>query len=256
MPSVSDLASGAIFAPGVAPDTQIEGLALEGLADPKGMSVREPASTSQSRRGESALLVLAVFGASTTIAVADGLARVFAAGVLGALLTLAIVGWKVGGHVTSLVWLWVGKQKTEAVLRQLDDDWSCEHDIPHRRGMWDHVLVGPSGVYMLESKDLARPADVTADALCAGRWKQSAGRLRGEAIALKNEFTDLGVQATYVQPVVVVWGEFAQRRWEEGGVAYVQGAELLEWLQQRPRTLRTNQVGALRSAVRELAARA
>jgi hypothetical protein len=109
---------------------------------------------------------------------------------------------------------------------------------------------------MLESKDLARPADVTADALCAGRWKQSAGRLRGEAIALKNEFTDLGVQATYVQPVVVVWGEFAQRRWEEGGVAYVQGAELLEWLQQRPRTLRTNQVGALRSAVRELAARA
>jgi hypothetical protein len=53
-----------------------------------------------------------------------------------------------------------------------------------------------------------------------------------------------------------VWGEFAQRRWEEGGVAYVQGAELLEWLQQRPRTLRTNQVGALRSAVRELAARA
>jgi hypothetical protein len=240
----------------VAPDTQIEGLALEGIADPRGMSVREPASTSQSRRGESALLVLAVFGASTTIAVADGLAQVFAAGVLGALLTLAIVGWKVGGHVTSLVWLWVGKQKTEAVLRQLDDDWSCEHDIPHRRGMWDHVLVGPSGVYMLESKDLARPADVTADALCAGRWKQSAGRLRGEAIALKNEFTDLGMQATYVQPVVVVWGEFAQRRWEEGGVAYVQGAELLEWLQQRPRTLRTTQVGALRSAVRELAARA
>ena len=69
------------------------------------MSVREPASTSPSRRGESALLVLAVFGASTTIAVADGLAQVFAAGVLGALLTLAIVGWKVGGHVTSLVWL-------------------------------------------------------------------------------------------------------------------------------------------------------
>ena len=120
-------------------DTQIEGLALEGTADPRGMSVREPASTSPSRRGESALLVLAVFGASTTIAVADGLAQVFAAGVLGALLTLAIVGWKVGGHVTSLVWLWVGKQKTEAVLRQLDDDWSCEHDIPHRRGMWDHV---------------------------------------------------------------------------------------------------------------------
>jgi hypothetical protein len=59
-----------------------------------------------------------------------------------------------------------------------------------------------------------------------------------------------------VQPVVVVWGEFAQRRWEEGGVAYVQGSELLEWLQQRPRTLRTRQVGALRSAVRELAARA
>lgn len=237
-------------------DTQIEGLALGGSAEGKGMSVGEPASTSQSRRNESALLVLAVFGASTTIAVADGLAQVFAAGVLGALLTLAIVGWKVGGHVTSLVWLWVGKQKTEAVLRQLDDDWSCEHDIPHRRGMWDHVLVGPSGVYMLESKDLARPADVTADALCAGRWKQSGGRLRGEAIALKNEFTDLGMQATHVQPVVVVWGEFAQRRWEEGGVAYVQGAELLEWLQQRPRTLRTNQVGALRSAVRELAARA
>jgi hypothetical protein len=164
------------------------------------MSVREPASTSPSRRGESALLVLAVFAASTTIAVSDGLAQVFAAGVLGALLTLAIVGWKVGGHVTSLVWLWVGKQKTEAVLRQLDDDWSCEHDIPHRRGMWDHVLVGPSGVYMLESKDLARPADVTSDALCSGRWKQSAGRLRGEAVALKDEFTDSGAGKRAASP--------------------------------------------------------
>ncbi|MDX6399888.1 MAG: hypothetical protein QOF27_494 [Gaiellaceae bacterium] len=220
------------------------------------MSAQPPAPKSQSRRGESALLVLAVFGASTTIAVSQGLAQVVAAGVLGSLLTLAIVGWKVGGHVTSLVWLWVGKQKTGAVLRQLDDDWSCEHDIPHRRGMWDHILVGPSGVYMLESKDLAQAADVSADALRSGRWKQSAGKLRGEAIALKNEFTDLGVQAAYVQPVVVVWGEFAQRRWDEGDVAYVQGAELLEWLQERPRTLRTNQVGTLRSAVRELAARA
>ncbi|MBA3735327.1 MAG: NERD domain-containing protein [Actinobacteria bacterium] len=220
------------------------------------MSAQQTAPTNPSRRGESALLVLAVVGAGTTIAVSNGLAQVFAAGILGSLLTLAIVGWKVGGHVTSLVWLWVGKQKTEAVLRQLDDAWSFEHDIPHRRGMWDHVLVGPSGVYMLESKGLARPADVSSDALRSGRWKQSAGRIRGEAVALKNEFTDLGVQEAYVQPVVVVWGEFAQRRWEECGVAYVQGAELLDWLQQRPRTLKTRQVGTLRSAVRELAARA
>ena len=219
------------------------------------MSVRETASTRQSRRGESACLVLAVFRAAT-IAVADGLAQVFAAGVLGALLTLAIVGWKVGGHVTSLVWLWVGKQKTEAVLRQLDDDWSCEHDIPHRRGMWDHVLVGPSGVYMLESKDLAGPADVTADALCSGRWKRSAGSIAARQSRSRTSSPTSACRRPTCSPSSSCGASSPQRRWEECGVAYVQGAELLESLQQRPRTLRTDPVGALRSAVRELAARA
>jgi hypothetical protein len=39
-----------------------------------------------------------------------------------------------------------------------------------------------------------------------------------------------------VQPVVVVWGDFRQRVVEDGGVAYVQGDELVEWLRSRPST--------------------
>jgi hypothetical protein len=45
----------------------------------------------------------------------------------------------------------------------------------------------------------------------------------------------LGARAPWVQPVVVVWGEFPQARYEEQGVVYLRGEELRHgWISWKP----------------------
>ena len=83
----------------------------------------------------------------------DVLQLVFA-GVVGALITVAVVGWLVGGHARSLTWAWgaAGERDTAATLDALDETWACIHDVPRERGNWDHILVGPPGVLLLDTK--------------------------------------------------------------------------------------------------------
>jgi len=76
----------------------------------------------------------------------------------GALVTVAVVGWLVG-DVHALTWAWgaVGERDTAAMLDDLGSDWQCVHDLRHEYGNWDHVLVGPPGVFVLDTKVLTSP---------------------------------------------------------------------------------------------------
>src|SRR5207248_4840835 len=48
-----------------------------------------------------------------------------------------------------------GERKTARALRPLErKGWTVCHDIQRRYGNYDHVAVGPSGVYLLETKNL------------------------------------------------------------------------------------------------------
>src|SRR5207247_2274258 len=51
-----------------------------------------------------------------------------------------------------------GEQQTAAVLGRLGAGWHSIHDVPQSRGNWDHICVGPAGVFLLETKDVSRPA--------------------------------------------------------------------------------------------------
>src|SRR5437868_4847034 len=98
-------------------------------------------------------VVTAVLGAGCIAAAVllqgTAVALIFA-GVAGAIVMLCVVGWVVG-DVYSLPWMWgaIGERQTADALNGLDDSWRCEHDIPRARGNWDHVLVGPPGVFLL-----------------------------------------------------------------------------------------------------------
>jgi hypothetical protein len=201
-------------------------------------------------------VVLSVFGAIAAIVWSNGIPQLLSAIFLGFAVTVLFVGWMVGGNAHSLCWMWgaVGEQQTAAVLEKLGDEWLAVHDVPRRRGNWDHILVGPSGIFVLDSKHLSRPASVSADALRCGRLKFEGRTFRGAAIGLKEALEGLGLRPPYVHAVAVVWGDFAQRRWEEENVAYVHGADLVDWLRERPRELQAERLGTVRDAVCALAA--
>jgi hypothetical protein len=154
--------------------------------------------------------------------------------------------------LASVVWGAFGERETANALNGLDDSWRCEHDIPWARGNWDHVLVGPPGVFLLDSKRLNGRAVVTGDRLASGRSSFSGGRFRAAAASLCDVLESRTGCRQWVQPVVVVWGEFPQRRLERDRVVYVHGSELLAWLGSQPGRLSADDCRELFEAVRRI----
>ena len=138
-----------------------------------------------------------------------------------------------------------GERQTEDVLRELEGQgWTVEHDLERDHGNDDHLVVGPNGVYLLETKSLRGRVRVEDGVLSNESpddpgnvypWGGLASGLRGRASSVSRKIeADTGV-AQWVQGVVVVWGDFAQRTLEVDNVAYVHGTALVDWLRaQRP----------------------
>ena len=121
------------------------------------------------------------------------------------------------------------------------EGWRVEHDLPHERGNIDHVAVGPPGVFLLETKNLRGRVSVEngilttrarEDGAVIWRGRHLAGWLRSRA-ATAAELVRRGGKRPWVHPVLVVWGDFAQRRVEADGITYVHGDELADWLRSR-----------------------
>jgi hypothetical protein len=181
-------------------------------------------------------------------------ARLFAA-MAGLLAGVVFVIWSLGGHVSTFRW-WLGaegERDTAKEIERLEPGWHCEHDLEHEHGNWDHVLVGPAGVFLLDSKRLSGTAAVGGDALRSGRLSFPGGVFRGGAKRIKLALEErLGSPAPWVQAVVVVWGDFPQGHYEERDVVYVRGDELRKWLTTAPQKLNAPQRAALVTALQEV----
>jgi Nuclease-related domain len=201
-------------------------------------------------------LITVAFGAgciAAAVLLDDRAAALIFASLGGAVAMLCVFGWVIG-DVYSLSWLWgaIGERQTADALSGLDNSWRCEHDIPWARGNWDHVLVGPPGVYLLDSKRFSGQTVVTRDGVASGRRSYGGGRFRVAAARLCDALGDHVGRREWVQPVVVVWGEFPQRRLERDGVVYVHGSELLPWLRSQPGRLSAGDCRELFEAVRRI----
>lgn len=174
--------------------------------------------------------------------------------VAGVLLGAFFVMWSLGGHISAFSWQLgaMGEQDTAKEIEKLASaGWHCEHDVVHAHGNWDHVIVGPGGVYVLDSKLIHGKAVASGDALRAGRLCYSGLASRRAAAVLKEMLdAQLGYSAGWVQGVVVVWGDFPQRRHEENHVMYIAGEELVSWLTSRDVRLNEPQIAARTSALR------
>ena len=173
----------------------------------------------------------------------------------GVLLGVTLALWSIGGHITAFRW-WLGaegERDTAKEIERLGPEWHCEHDLEHEYGNWDHVLIGPPGVYLLDSKLLHGTAAAGNDKLSAGRLAYPGRMFRAGARTVKSRLEQrLGSRAPWVQAVVVVWGDFPQGLHDEEHVVYVRGEQLREWLTELPERVNAPQRAALVTALREV----
>jgi hypothetical protein len=151
-----------------------------------------------------------------------------------------------------------GEEFTAKVLTPLErHGWKLLHDLPDGRGNWDHIAVGPGGIFVLDSKK--RQGKVTVDShgviyrnpfdesLLYDDTKKVAA-LKGQAARVNERIRRRCGQRAWVEPVMVLWADFPQRRVTINGVHFLHGSELAAWLtEQRPR--RTPDVETITSAL-------
>lgn len=138
-----------------------------------------------------------------------------------------------------------GERRTEKALRPLERrGWSVVHDVPRDgRANLDHIVEGPRGVFLLETKNLSGTVAFEDGCLVARqfddpdevyRYKSLASRVRGQAVELSRRIQDQRGRAPWVQSVVVIWGDFPQGHVEDNKVVYIRGDDLRNWLATPP----------------------
>jgi nuclease-like protein len=203
------------------------------------------------------LAILAALGAGAAIwiVLGNGFSQLLAAWLLGAVTTIALIGWLIGFDVQSLSWAWgaIGERQTAEALEALDSTWHVVHDLPRAHANWDHIVVGEAGVFLLDSKRMMRTCRVKGEALVSGRTCFPASRFRYDAFALSSALERVTQVRPWVQSVVVIWGDFPQRQVETDRVVYVGGSELTNWLREQKPKLSNDRVLRLANGLNELA---
>jgi hypothetical protein len=134
-----------------------------------------------------------------------------------------------------------GERRTEKALRPLErKGWTVEHDVQRDgRANLDHVLKGPPGVFLLETKNLAGTITFEGGVLVSRQWDDPEEVYRHTAlpVRLERQAKELSARLraetrrrTWVKQTVVVWGDFPAGLVEHGDAVYVRGDRLVDWL--------------------------
>ena len=161
--------------------------------------------------------------------------------------------WRIGS---------AGERKTERVLRPLmRAGWRIYHDIADGRGNRDHIVVGPGGLFLIDSKSLGGRVEVDGDIVITHRpggtvfdhRKDLGRRLRGAAAGLHGELASRSDSPVpRVRAVAALWCEFTEGQVEGRDVTFVAGTRLAGWLQREPTRLQPDQVEQLSALVAQL----
>jgi hypothetical protein len=116
------------------------------------------------------------------------------------------------------------------------------HDLRRADGTnVDHVVVSPSGLYVLDSKNIGTevridgdvPVALRPDGRVRYRTAKPARAARRAAAQISDALRRAGVRV-WVTAVVVVWGDMPDGAVDGDRVSWVPGAALAEWLVRRP----------------------
>jgi hypothetical protein len=175
---------------------------------------------------------------------------------LGFITAICLFGWMIGFDVRSLTWLWGswGEEDTARELARLGDDWYVRHDIPNRYGNWDHVAIGPPGVFMIDTKRLdGRKVKIEQNGgLSSGRLHFSGKTFLGASAGLRDALLREAGQCPWVQAVVAVWGNFPTEPQARDRVVYLNGSSLVSWLESKPARISDEGRASLTRALQSL----
>lgn len=152
-----------------------------------------------------------------------------------------------------------GRRRTRRTLASLErSGWEVTHNVSVPSGSRvDHLLVGPCGVFILDSR--AWNGVVTVDNKGAtitprndpGAAWVAYGHHRAlppaAAAVVRSLAAVTGGPIGGVRAVVVVWATFPERVVASGSVTYVAGEHLVEWLSTQPHSLDGSGLRALRA---------
>lgn len=132
------------------------------------------------------------------------------------------------------------------------------HDVPMEKANIDHVLIGPRGIYTIETKTLSKPANqpprvtVTTDQVRVAGQPMSRNPIpqaKAQARWLHQLFNESRFKG-FVQPVVVFPGWFVEPfDMKAVGVWVIEPKALDSFLARQAEVLSADQVSALASAL-------
>lgn len=148
-----------------------------------------------------------------------------------------------------------GEAKVAAMLAQLDPRWRVLHAIPvgERRGEIDHVVIGPTGVYILSARHHPGASVLVAGDLFMvdGRRHTYTDLARRQALDATARLTAACGFSVHATAVVVPVGadQFLVKR-QPLGVGVVPRARVNRWLNEQTATLSPSDVAAIYAAAR------
>ena len=192
--------------------------------------------------------VIAVVAAAAVPALVVPALREAAVGAVLAALLLTAPLRLPRGHVDA------PERSTESELGTLTADaW-----VSARAGSFEHLVVGPSGAFLVETRRYAGRAMLRDGVLAVrrdGAWRADEGLAQRLRASSRDARRLLGAaNINWVAPVVVLWCEFPAQVAEHGGVTYVHGSRLAAWLEAHPASVSAQSVENARSCLRRLEA--
>lgn len=204
--------------------------------------------------------------------------------ICGSVFVLSVVGWHVWPSLAFMFGLWAGaamsfwlmvrdsppawieqwqqgafgEQATGKQLEKLEhEEWIVLHDLSRGNSNVDHVLVGPGGVFVLDSKRTDGRVVVDDHAVTVSRLDDPELHFvhtgTPHLLRLARETHDRVLVDSrinqWVTPVMVWWADFPQRVVEQRCV-YVHGEELVAWLRARPTRIARSRLTQVADAVR------
>jgi hypothetical protein len=152
-----------------------------------------------------------------------------------------------------------GEQRTaKAVEPLLKQGWVVLHDLTRISANLDHVLIGPAGIFILDTKnnpggtaeakgDLLRL--VRPDGNVSFESDKLARQIRGQAVALHDRLLQrCGIRA-WVDGIVVLWADFSAGAGRGNKMSYIHGDQLVSWLEKQPARLSATEIRAIAAAL-------
>jgi hypothetical protein len=149
---------------------------------------------------------------------------------------MRIENWRIGA---------AAERRTARVLRRFEErGWIVHHSVPVGRSDRDHIVMGPNGIFLLDTKSRAGHISIEDGALVVkyrftGDDPPSrnpvAPACKARAAELANRVLEMTNYRPWVKTAVVIWGDFPAGKTVSDRVTFIHGDRLAAWLEEEPR---------------------